>query len=227
MSLPLGCAGSIEPAQPRQTASNGKRSLPPITEARLQECVETYHHQLSSIYQEVHYRVKVDGEGRIVDVETSEALVDGQDFAACVRVVLREMAVPNWVFALRKEYTHASTKAQTSAARGAIGDVTVMGVEVVLEELLAVVGGTTVLFAVVIVLAEGGVANAVEAIEETTANRRRCDDKRTACLDTYRASRPGPTYGSSRCEACHNLCIALEGEWPSHVTLGGRQLSCK
>ena len=52
---------------------------------------------------------------------------DAPDFAACTRVVLRDMKVPDGVLHLRPEQSIGSANAQTAAARGSMGSVTVMG----------------------------------------------------------------------------------------------------
>jgi hypothetical protein len=122
-----------------------------------------------------------------------------------------------------------STNGQTPDARGLMGTTTVfgLGAEVTLEELLVGVAGTTVVFTVAIVVAASGVKDIVEAIDEDQENRRRCNEKRNECLDTYRSGRGGPTWNHSRCQACYGACIGLKGEWPSHVYLDRKFVSCK
>lgn len=225
--MPLGCASSMENTPFRQVASGAGAPLPQTTAARLQECVETYGDQLSSSYSKVHYRVRVDPGGRIVDVATSEVAEDAPDFAACTRIVLRDMTVSERMLSFRHSGSLGSTNGQTPAARGLMGDVTVLGAEVALQELLVGVAGTTVVFAVIVVLAVSGVKDIVEAVDEDQENRRRCNEKRTECLQTYRSGKDGPTRGASRCQACYNTCVGLKGEWPSHVYLDRKFVSCK
>jgi hypothetical protein len=225
--MPLGCASSLDNAPFHQVASGNDPPMPETTSARLQECVETYRDQLPADYARVHYRVQVDKRGRIVDIETNDIPEDAPDFAACTRVVLRDMKVSDGMFTYRHSPSTGSTGGQTPAARGLMGTTTVLGAEIALEELLVGAAGTTVVFAVVLVVVASGVKDVVEAIDEEQENRRRCDEKLTECLDTYRSSRPGPLWKHSRCIGCRDVCMRLGGEWPSRIELGGRFVSCK
>lgn len=120
--MPLGCASSIPF---RQNASGKNGPVPEMTAARLQECVETYGDELSSSYSKVHYRVRVIAGGRIVDVATNDISADAPEFAACTRIVLRDMRVSDRLYSFRHSPTTGSTNGQTPAARGLMGDVTV------------------------------------------------------------------------------------------------------
>ena len=225
--MPLGCASSIEAPESGHVVTGDELRVPRTTAVRLQECLETYQDEISSSYSAIRYRVNVDKHGRVVDVATNDIPKSAPDFAACTRVSLRDMNVPDRALRRGPGQSVGSTNNQTPAARGAMGDVLVSGAEVVLEELAVTAGGITMLFTISIVLAVSGVSDIVEAIDEDLENKRYCDEMRTQCLHTYRSNEFGPKHGHSRCQACYNECRGAGGVWPSIVWLGGRPRSCK
>jgi hypothetical protein len=225
--VPFGCASSIEAPRLYQVATRDESLVPSITAERLQACLETYQDQFSSGNIRVRYRVSVDKQGRVLSVETNDIPKSAPDFASCTRVSLREMTVPDQALRHRPGQSVGSTNGQTQAARGAMGDVLVVGAETELAELAVTAGGITVLLTIAIVLAVSGVTDIVDAIDEDQENKRRCNEMRTRCLHTYRSNQPGPLYGHSRCEKCRDVCVNSGGVWPSLVELGGKLRSCK
>lgn len=222
--LPLGCASSSGEMPRRMASGKHEPRVPEITAARLQECVESHHHELSTAVYVVHYHVQVDKRGRVLDVSTKDIPASARDFATCTRIVLRDMTLSQQVIS---EQWLSRTNDRAGMDRNALGTVTVMGAEVALEEILAGASGVNVLFAISIGLAMSGVKDIADAYDDYKEARRRCNEKRNECLETPIASKEGPKWKHSLCDGCFNVCMQNEGDWPSRIRLGNRWFTCK
>ncbi|MDI3282656.1 hypothetical protein [Polyangium sp. 15x6] len=116
--VPLGCGATV-----RQLAQQDDRPrVPDATAERLRECVEEFGGDLPRGYYTFDFTVKVDEEGRVVDVEAKG--VPHADLAGCTRIALRGMTVPEDLLRVRKLRLSASpapANGQTAAERGLVG----------------------------------------------------------------------------------------------------------
>jgi hypothetical protein len=156
-------------------------------------------------------KVQVDAEGRIQKVIVEGVPDSAQDFAACTRVVLHDMAVPGWVLNLRPNEQSSSTSRQTVPSGNAFANpLIIVGVAVLLGEAAIEAGAYTILLAVSVELVHTAVKD-VKAM---------CLDYYVACVasDFYR--RMGRGAGDSRCNLCRDVCVDNKGEWPLKVGSG-------
>ena len=217
MSLvPLGCGAKItSPA-----ASEGPR-VPDATAERLRACVDEFGGDLRGGYYVFDYSVKVDEEGRVVDVASKG--VPHADLAGCTRIALRGMTVPEELLGLRKlRLSESPTPAngQMPAERGLVGNPGVLvAVAITLADLIIEAGPVIVVIAASLEL---GKADIAEAIRKRPRWENECNRHRTACLGTPVQSEPGDVWNASRCNQCRDQCMAdkkwpTEGPWKSCI----------
>jgi hypothetical protein len=208
--VPLGCGAKITyPA-----ASEGPR-VPDATAERLRECVDEFGGDLPRGYFTFDYTVKVDEEGRVIDVEAKG--VPHADLAACTRIALQGMTAPEELVRLRElrlPASPASTNGQAAAERGLVGHPAVLvAVAVALADLIIEVGPTIVVLAASVELS-GEIA---ETIQKRPKWVEECNKHRTKCLHSPLQSRFGSTYNSRRCNWCRDKCN--EKGWPEEVPI--------
>ncbi|MDI3289505.1 hypothetical protein [Polyangium sp. 15x6] len=167
------------------------------------------------------FSVKVDEEGRVVDVASKG--VPHADLAACTRVALRGMTVPEELLGLRKLRLSESTapeNGQTPAERGLVGHPALVAVAIALADLIIEAGPIITVCAASLEISK---ADIVETIQKRPRWEEMCNKKRTECLGTPLADQPGDVEGSSMCEYCRRICFQDKGKWPKQA--GGR--SCE
>lgn len=95
--MPLGCGGGLGHVTARQESSNNRPVLPDRTVERLQACVAEYGDQFGPGHYRFNPHVRVDQEGYTQAISTEDMPATAHDFAACTRVALDDMALPNAV----------------------------------------------------------------------------------------------------------------------------------
>ena len=207
--LPFGCAGSVD-RPPLHRPSNAL-ALPNITAERLQECVDRYQEQLTASDYKVRILISNDAHGRTLDMTPTAIAEQAPDFAACTRVALRDMQIPEAVYGLRTRASEESSTGQTSAERNRLGTVTTAGAEIALEELIAAAGGTTVVFVVaIVVVAASGVADIADALTE----RERCRKVLDICIEKCTEEAiPSGSWSGDRFFKCRRRCLEAENCW--------------
>ncbi|MDC3955851.1 hypothetical protein [Polyangium jinanense] len=215
--VPLGCGAKIRYPE----ASEGPR-VPDATAERLRECVDEFGGDLPRGYYVFDVAVKVDEEGRVVDVESKG--VPHADLAGCMRIALRAMTVPEDLLRLRKlrlSESHAPANGQTAAERGLVGHPGVLVVvAVALADLVIEVGP-----AVIIVCAASLELSKADIVETVRKKKDPCQEPLNDCLDSARQSKEGSVWRHSICMACHQRCRG-EGQWPDKIKLS-RWETCK
>ncbi|MDI3286658.1 hypothetical protein [Polyangium sp. 15x6] len=179
-------------------------------------------------YYTLDASVKVDQEGRVVEVETTGQ--PNPDVGGCMRIALREMRLPKDVFQMGMLRTSASANGQAMPDRAQIGEVvtvvvvvTVVFTEVIIEA-FAIAVGVTVTATVA--------AGAAEALAKRRKPKKEEDEP--TCLDHYEAcmddasiaDRLGAHWKSSLCNACRVTCEAKKN-WPDTVPMSWGMESCK
>jgi len=207
MLVPLGCAARIvEPA-----VQGDRPRVPNATASRLRECIDELSGELRGGFYGYEYLVRVDEEGRVLDVETN---VRDSDMAGCTRIALRAMTVPDVVFKLRPASALARGDEPAAAGRAFVGNMALAAAAAVaLAELIIQAGGITVVFAI-----------SVEIVKDVLARKKTepatCEEGLGDCLDTPLADEPGNHHGASLCHACYEQC--RDNVWPGRVKIFGR-----
>jgi hypothetical protein len=205
------------------TMSEGSH-IPAITAERLQACMSEYGEQLDGQSYRVPATVKVNQDGRVVKVALDGMPLAAPDLAACARVALRDMAVPDSVLRLRPDEPPISQQ-QSKPARGMMGNILVLGGAIALGEIVAKAFGATLIFAVAVELVHEG----IEAGRRTPKDPKKiCNEKRTECLMTDLGSiKHEDVWQVSRCHPCRDQCVGKNGEWPSKIEMGNKFVSCE
>ena len=214
LSLTTLLACVPDPVTP-PTMSEGSQ-LSAITAERLQGCMTEYGQQLDGQSRRVQATVKVDQDGRVVDAVIDGLPLSAPDLAACARVTLREMAVPESVLRLRPTEPPISQQ-QSAPARGLMGNILVLGGAIALGEIVAKAFGVTLIFAVAVEIVDV----ARKRPRQKPPEDRTCTEHLTECLLSAMADEPGSVWNHSRCKMCFDRCQgpASNNKWPQQIQL--------
>ncbi|MRG93668.1 hypothetical protein [Polyangium spumosum] len=217
--VPLGCAARI-----RHRADDRPR-VPAATAERLRACVDELGGELERGYYTFDATVKIDEEGRVVDVKGRG--VPHPELAICLRIALRGMTVTDELLRLRElrvPESAAPANGQAPDERRLVGNPAVaVAVVVVLADLFIEVGTTVVVLAAAVEMT-GEIAETVRKEDEVPKT---CSDHLGACLEKHPANKRGEHHKASVCHACWKKCSKDDG-WPDEVPLFGRgRVSCK
>jgi hypothetical protein len=151
--------------------------VPDTTLERLRECVADHGGQLEPGRYYLNTHVRVDRDGINQGVSTNDIPKTSHDLTACMRVALREMAIPEAILQAPPTEDAAATMSRAYMGSPAVVVVVAVG----LSEIVLEAGAITILFAVTVeVLNEAGkdIADAedeTEAAEREEARRNRGD----------------------------------------------------
>ncbi|HVK65750.1 MAG TPA: hypothetical protein VM694_14810 [Polyangium sp.] len=211
--VPLGCGATVRPL----AQQDDRPRVPAATAERLRECVDEFGGDLSGGYYTFDVAVKVDEDGRVVDVASKG--VPHADLAGCMRIALRGMTIPEELLRLRKLRLSASpapANGQTTAERGLVGHPALVAVAIALADLIIEAAPIVVVIAASVELSKAEIAKTVRRKKEPTT----CEEHQTACLHTPLADEPGNHPKSSLCQACYLQC--RNNEWPKEVLIFSR-----
>ena len=218
---PLAC-GSIEHVPFRQHPTAEHPALPRITAERFHGCVKKYGDQLDGRLFAFYPKVKVDQDGRVIEVYAGNIPETAPDLAACIRITLHQMSVPEWMLKIRPAQNMHPPEGNTEALRKEMANpVVVAGALLILFAELAIeVEGIEVAFMVSL-----EVVAATAEVLETLRNKQRwekeCERHLTACLLTSTEKKRGNHPNQSRCALCFDYCKNPRngGKWPERVPL--------
>ncbi|MDC0742101.1 hypothetical protein [Polyangium mundeleinium] len=214
--VPLGCGATV-----RQLAQQDDRPRVPVATAeRLRECVDEFGGDLSGGYYTFDVAVKVDEDGRVIDVASKG--VAHADLTGCMRLALRGMTIPEDLLRMRKLRLSASpapANGQTPAERGLVGNPALVVVAIALADLIIEAAPIVVVIAASVEIGKSEIAEAGRRKKET------CSDQLGACLEKHPWNGPGEHRGASLCHACWKKCS--NGKWPDMIPLGDELVSCK
>ncbi|WP_282417109.1 hypothetical protein [Polyangium sp. 15x6] len=209
--VPLGCSAKIVyPAQ-----QDDRPRVPDATAERLRACVDELGGELRGGYYTFDVTVKVDEDGHVADVESKG--MPHMELAACMRIALRGMTVPEELLGLRKLRLSASpapANGQAADERGLVGHPALVAVAIALADLVIEVGP-----AVIIVCAaslELSKADIVETVRKRDDDP--CQELLNDCLDSPLQSKKGSVWNHSRCRTCFEKCRG-EGKWPDKIMM--------
>lgn len=220
--VPLGCGGIEHPPLKQWTPAEGPHA-PNRTIERLRDCVEEYGGDLGGRGFEFKYTVKVDEEGRAVDI-TSD--VFHADFGGCTRAALGAMQMdPEYLLSWMSEPL-ARRDGPTNAARSSVGNVVViMGVVVTLAPIIIKTTEVTIILAIALTLT----GEVVEAIRRRKTKKDECTERYEECIDSDVGATMGNTWNETRCGRCLSICVDpknVKKSWPSHVLIWDEWLPC-
>lgn len=171
--IPLGCGSALGPVTVRDSGPRGKPPIPARTVERLQECMAQYGGQLEPKTYLFSPTVEVDQNGVKQGVSADDIPVSAPDFAACSRVALGDMAIPEVILNIPR------TEATTAGQRSYIGSPALVVVVIVgLSEIALEAGAYTILFAVTVKVADKAKDDVLDA-----AKRWRPKPNKNRCLD--------------------------------------------
>ncbi|HVK69415.1 MAG TPA: hypothetical protein VM694_33390 [Polyangium sp.] len=206
--VPLGCGATVRPL----AQQDDRPRVPDATAERLRECVDEFGGDLSGGYYTFDVAVKVDEDGRVIDVASKG--VPHADLAGCMRIALRGMTVPEELLGLRKlrlSESPAPANGQTTAERGLVGNPALVLVAITLADLIIEAAPIVVVIAASVEIGKSEIAKAGRRKKET------CSDQLGACLEKHPWNGPGDHHGASLCHACWMKCS--NGKWPKEVEL--------
>ncbi|TKD08343.1 hypothetical protein [Polyangium fumosum] len=186
--------------------------MPEATAERLRACVDELKSTIEPGYYSLDASIKVDQEGRVVEVETTGQ--PNPDVGGCMRIALRGMTLPEEVLARGLLRRPAAANGQGMPERGPIGEVvtivivTVVFTEVIIEA-FAIAVGVTVTATVA--------AGAAEAFAKRR-KRRSCTTHYDMCMDDKTGDEDGNHRGESLCGTCRTMC--KNGHWPEQIGTG-------
>jgi hypothetical protein len=187
-----------------------------MTVERLQECVREYGGQLAPGRYSFRPNVQVDRDGIGREVSTDDIPRAAPDLAACTRVVLREMALPESIFQAPSSGDAAATRNRAYMGSPAV---VVVVVVVGLSELVLEAGAYSILFAVTVELVSEAGKDIAEAARRRKTKKDECTDHYEACMETAVSGEFGNHWTQTRCGICHELCTRNKA-WPTEVGNG-------
>ncbi|MRG95658.1 hypothetical protein [Polyangium spumosum] len=191
--VPLGCSSATIRHLP-----DDRPRLPAATAERLRACVGELGGELAGGYYTFEATVKVDEEGRVVDVKSTG--VPHPELAICMRIALRGMTVPEDLLGkLRVSTSPAAANGQTAAERGLVGNAAALVLVVVaLAELVIDAAPVAVAIAAAVEVT-GEIAETVKGKWSCTAS---CNvqqvNSSVSCPDRV----TGTAYGPNEPAAC-------------------------
>ncbi|MDI1445660.1 hypothetical protein [Polyangium sp. 6x1] len=217
--VPLGCGATVRPL----AQQDDRPRVPDATAERLRACVDEFGGDLRGGYYTFDYTVKVDEEGRVVDVESKG--VPHADLAGCTRIALRGMTVSEELLRVRKlrlSESSAPANGETPAERGLVGHPGVLvAVALALADLIIEAGPIVIVIAASVELGKSDIAE----VARKKKKKDPCQEPLNDCLDSARQSKDGGKWKHSICLACHEQCRG-SGKWPDGIMMSKWE-SCK
>lgn len=219
---PLGCGGGLDQVISRQDPSSERPHVPDSTVERLKACVRENGRQLAKGSHTFHPVVRVDREGYRLEVTTDDIPRTAPDFAACTRVALGDMKVPEELLNHRPVRRAHETNGPTAAQRSMVGSpvIVVIVVEVALVELILEAGAYTILFATTVEAVDRAAKDVADFAKRRRQKKDKCTDHYEECIGSDLARDEGRHIRDTRCAACASVCVDNNGEWPSQVGSG-------
>lgn len=219
--LPMACAGRLGPIQAAQTQDPNRPDVPARPVERLKECMANHAQELEPGEYKFRPTIKVNEDGVVVEVTTTDIPGIAWDFSACTRVALGDMPLPMpWLLRLRDlekntNYEQAQTEERKhmgmlATTRNSAPSFVIVLVGIGFAELALQAAGYTFLFAV-----------SVELVHEAAKNgwRAKCSAHYAACIATATAQEPGNHWKQTRCGICQQRC-EFDKKWPVFVGNG-------
>ncbi|UQA54974.1 hypothetical protein [Polyangium aurulentum] len=190
--------------------------MPDTTVERLRECVADHGGQLEPGRYYLNTHVRVDREGVNQGASTVDVPQTSPDLTACMRVVLREMAVPEAILQAPPSEDTAATMNRSYLGSPALVVVVAVG----LSEIVLEAGAITILFAVTVEVVNEAGKDIADAARRRNQWEKVCRPHYEACMDTPVGDEDGNTWDQTRCADCFWLC-KQQGAWPTEVGSGG------
>jgi hypothetical protein len=213
--VPLACGGGLGQVSVRQDPSDHRPAVPDTTLERLRECVADYGGQLEPGRYYLNTHVRVDRDGINQGVSTNDIPKTSHDLTACMRVALREMAIPEAILQAPPSEDAAATVSRAYMGSPAVVVVVAVG----LSEIVLEAGAITILFAVTVEVVNEAGKDIAEARRRRKTKKDECTEHYDRCMGKALSREDGNHWRQTRCGACLRKCIRFEA-WPTEVGNG-------
>ena len=220
--VPLGCGGGLGQVSVRQDPSDHRPAVPDTTLERLRECVADYGGQLEPGRYYLNTHVRVDRDGINQGVSTNDIPKTSHDLTACMRVALREMAIPEAILQAPPTEDAAATMSRAYMGSPAVVVVVAVG----LSEIVLEAGAITILFAVTVEVVNEAGKDIADAARRRKSKRDDCTKSYTECMKSNVVG-PGNNWNISRCGSCLEKCKAPDYVWPSYIPMPEGWVTCE
>ena len=221
--MPLGCGGGLDQVSVRQDASDHRPAVPDTTILRLRGCVADHGGQLDPGCYYLNTQVQVDRDGINQGVSMVDVPQTSHDLTACMRVALREMAIPEAILQAPPTENAAATVNRSYMGSPAVVVVVAVG----LSEIVLEAGAITILFAVTVEVVNEAGKDIAEAVRKRRKSKKdACTDGYEECMKSEAGDKPGNTRNYTRCATCREKCDKNNYVWPAQVPMGDGWVSC-
>ncbi|MDI3283854.1 hypothetical protein [Polyangium sp. 15x6] len=208
---PFGCgSGPIGNPRPSHHGSGDGPSVPAATVSELEACAEHGAGRLKGTHYAIIFDVDVMESGEVRAAKIRESEIGDREIETCMEHALQAMSLPGVVTPLRSSAPEGVML--SPHARGAMGNVVVLGPAVSLVPVLIVAAGVTIIVVVT--------AHAVEETAEAIRRRPRkveklCYPLLEECLENpWQPEWNRRKFGNyKQCEACFDHCVK-KAVWP-------------
>jgi len=194
--------------EPRHAGGSDGPTAPASTVAQLEACA---HGGVGGMKEGMYYAILVDADvgesGHVERVKVRDSDVAGQGIESCMVNALGAMQVPRYI--VRGMFASGPV---SPGARGAVGNVLVVGAAVNLVPIVIVAAGVTFIVAVTLHVAE----ETAEAVKRRRKVEEKCKPRFEECLgDRRQPEWNRETFGDFKnCRACNDACMNNNGKWP-------------
>jgi hypothetical protein len=189
--------------------------VPDTTIERLRGCVADHGGQLDPGRYFLNTHVRVNRESINRGVSTVDVPQTSHNLTACMRVVLREMAVPEAILQAPPSEDAAATMNRSYMGSPAVVVVVAVG----LSEIVLEAGAITILFAVTVEVVNEAGKDIADAARRRRTKKDACTDGYEECMNSWVGGEPGNNWNESRCATCSRSCRSNNDVWPSQVTM--------
>ncbi|MDC3961427.1 hypothetical protein [Polyangium jinanense] len=211
---PLGCGSSpMGNPRPSRHASGDGPSVPAATVTALEACAEHGAGRLKGTHYAILFDVDVMESGEVREAKIRESEIGDREIETCMEHALQAMSLPGVVTPLRSSALEGVML--SPHARGAMGNVVIVGPAVSLVPVLIVAAGVTI----IVVVTAHAVEETAEAIKKWPRKvEEKCRPLFDQCLDNQ--AQPDwnrRTFGEKKsCLDCLFACRKDEGQWPNY-----------
>ena len=188
--------------------------------------MKEYGDQLDGRAFAFYPKMKVNQDGRVTEVYAGNVPETAPDLAACIRITLREMSVPEWMLKIRPAQNMHPPEGSTEALRKEMANPVVVAwaLLILFAELTIEVEGIEVALMVSLEVV-AATAEVLETLRKKSNAERKCQRELNECLMTSTNDWDGNNWNEKRCLTCFGIC-KQSGEWPKSVPISDGGGSC-
>lgn len=215
--MPMGCSNTVGSVRVTETTKASRSNYPDRTVERFQECVTEHAAQLGPGNHALDATMDMDEDGLRYNVEIANLPPSGDEFGACMRSALQDMAISERLLDDAREKLKVQREQALAEQKKLMGSpvVVVVGVTVVVTEVFLEAGAITILFATTVTLIDKAAKDVAELARRKRKDR--CTDYYEKCVESSLWRQYGRHEWDSLCSLCASVCFANNGTWPSMV----------